>query len=87
MVNRDDERLRFVPHEKAVKPIHGPCYCYVDMYWCVDDQGSLMFWRPGKSGVVYAQCTFSRALTETIRDRLYPWAEVSHIPLVFTPLE
>ena len=74
------ENYKKVPIEKAVKPKDG-YVVMADRWWIVVDE-CILFYRG------YApQCNDVKAITESIRDRMYPGAEVRFLPMVFRAQE
>jgi len=78
MIEATDARLSFVPIEKATKPQSGMHMIYCDYWWIVHPKKGLIFY--GKHA---PQCNFSKEAIEGVRLRLYPWAEVKMVPVVF----
>lgn len=79
----DDRRLIFVPENTVATPVLGPagtrCRRIADHWWIAHPERGLAFW--GRFSMVpqaHADETTARELAR----RLYPWAEVRHVPLV-----
>jgi len=72
-----DSRLSFIPVD-AESP-EGEVIHRKNRWWIVHPEKGLLIWR-GFS----AQCNSDKRIAESLRDRLYPWAEVRFIPSVFT---
>lgn len=83
-VAQDDPRLRFLSLEKAAEPVDGFCRIIKDRWWCVHPERGLIFFslnkrhRPGSP-----QCNASEQLARSIGLKLYPWAEIRHMPVVY----
>lgn len=80
-VAETDSRLRFMPLEDATAPKSGEVFCYRDHWWVVHPSRGLVLWNFGKHDA--PQCNVNKAITERIRDKMYPWAEVQQMPVAF----
>jgi len=65
-----------IPISKAIVPFTG-AQVWVNYYWVVVDECILFYKRTAP------QCNSNKELTERVRDKLYPGAEVRFIPLVY----
>lgn len=88
MISIEDPRLDFVSIEKATTPIGGRPFVYTNRWWIASpDKTKILFLRPfkGTTGYAHAQCNEIRAIAESIRSRLYPWAELIYLECVYVP--
>jgi hypothetical protein len=86
-VPADDERLRFVPCEKARTPKDGLVHCLLDRWWVIHPEKGIVFWRPSGKGEGSPQCNSNREITESLAARMYPWARVELIPMVMYQID
>lgn len=76
----DEKLLTAIPVEKATTPFDG-AYVYANRWWIVRDGCVLFFCK------FAPQCNPNKEITERLRDRLYPGAEVRFLPVVFAKME
>lgn len=79
----DETKLRFLTLEKAAEPIDGLCRVIKDSWWCVDTERGLIFYSISRRGDGVPQCNTNEQLARSLCAKLYPWATVQHVPLVF----
>jgi hypothetical protein len=73
--------LHFVPFEEAAVPPSGIINHFQNRYWVCHETHGVLFYKV--DGFHSPQCNASEAIAISIRDQLYPWAEVRKIPSVF----
>lgn len=89
MVEQDDARLEYIPLEEATKPRHGFLQCLIDYWWTVHPERGLIVFHsePKRNGrwrySGTPQANRNEALSHDLSKRLYPWAEVRQLPVVF----
>lgn len=76
MTEQSIDKCEKIPVSKAIVPFTGS-QVWVDYYWVVVDE-CLLFYKK-----TAPQCNSNKELTEKVRDKLYPGAEVRKIPLVY----
>jgi len=76
-VLQNDIRLSFLPESDILKT-KGPCWALHNYWWAVDPDRGLILFGPSKA----PQANMNQQLTVDLQQRLYPWAEVKHFPLV-----
>lgn len=81
----DDPRLVFIAKDKLIDPPDGLLQHIKDHWWIVHPEKGVTFWRPTKRDPLYPQCNSNQSLSEDIRKRMYPWANVEFIKSVFRP--
>jgi hypothetical protein len=87
-MDENDEKLTFVPLDVLTKyPSEGFFRHYVDCYWIMHPEKGAISYRMGKRGPLAPQCNRKEVVTQLICDKIYPWAEVCHIPSVFWPID
>jgi len=72
----NEKLLTKVPIEKATTLFDG-ARVYANYWWVVRD-GCILFFRK-----FAPQCNKNREITERLRDKLYPGADVQFLPVVF----
>lgn len=87
MVEKDDDRLRFISFEKVTTAPDGLCNHYKDRWWVVAPEKGVLFWKPHKRWAGHPQCNSNEALTKSLMEKLYPWAEIRFMPSVFVKAE
>lgn len=88
MIHRDDSRLIFLSLEEATNLPSGSLFCYKEYWWIFDPKKGLVFYQGyGKRSIKTAapQCNLNGVIAEQVRSRLYPWAELRQVPIVFHP--
>lgn len=71
-------RLSFIPENEAARPKGGNVQCVIDHWWCVHPEKGLVIWDKE-----CPQANPNRTVTETCLAKLYPWAVIKQIPVVF----
>jgi hypothetical protein len=79
----EDPSLYFVPLETAIVPPPGLINHLKDRWWAIHPEKGLIYYRRRRSDAGSPQCNFNEAVARSIRDRLYPWAEVLFVPSAF----
>lgn len=80
-MNENDTRLIYRP---CVDQPVNHATAFVDQWWCFHPERGAVFYRiHPKSKYVSPQCNQSREVAESIRSRLYPWAELKLIHVAF----
>lgn len=82
------EKVRFMK-ESDVLSANGICQVYRDRFWIYCPARGLVFYTFQKrDGIREAtpQCNSQEFITISLRDRMYPWAEVKFFPLVLKPI-
>jgi len=82
-VEKTDSRLVFVPLEKAIIPPPGLIEHFWQRHWIFDPERGILYWRPETSRGLFPQCNGNPTITESMRTRIYPWAEVLCVESVF----
>lgn len=83
MIDRNDTRLVFLSEVTASTPKDG-AISLVDRWWCYMEGEGLILWRDHpKSKHVSPQCNHSEAVTRMLQKRLYSWADVKLVPVVY----
>lgn len=81
MITEDDKQLVFVPLEEASTPPGGIIECLKDNFWLYKEGKGILYWKDKYNS--YPQCNINRAVVENIKNRMYPWAEIIYVPVVF----
>ncbi len=77
-------KITEVPIKDLTFPKNG-CYdIRLDWWWIVKNE-SLLFYCQTSMSFGSPQCNADRRLAESVRDRIYPEAEVRQIPAVYIP--
>lgn len=77
-VDKDDKRLTFLPLGQAISA-SGVVNVIRDYHWCVCPDRGLIFFNGTP------QANQNHALTEDLKKRLYPWAQILTLPVVMAP--
>lgn len=91
IIEPDDPRLVFMP-ESAVVGANGTCNVMRDKFFCVHPEKGLVFWqlnrrRYGQLVGASPQCNTNKDIVISIRDKMYPWAEIKTFPIVLVPID
>jgi hypothetical protein len=82
-IKQDDPRLLWVTILEAVKLLDGDITVYRDHWWVVGEKG-ILFWSPtAKQTFRHPQCNLSEDIAVRIRNKLFPWADIMKIPVVY----
>lgn len=81
MIEQSDPGLVRLPISEAVVPKDG-YVAYVEQWWCCDED-NLIIWR--NIGHDYPQCNRDEVCAERLRKRLYPWAKLARVSVVYLP--
>lgn len=82
-IQETDSRLRFLPLDKAADPPDGFCRVIKDCWWCVCPKRGLIFFSLNNRHDGTPQCNANESIARSICAKLYPWAEVRYVPVVF----
>lgn len=86
-MDQSDDRLVFRPESEVTQPIDNSTV-YADKWWVyVPDKGIMFFRRTPKSRHLAPQCNSNRDCAEAVRLKLYPWAELRHLPVVYLRID
>jgi hypothetical protein len=85
-MDADDPRLIYMPEDEVLKAA-GICEALHNRWYCFHPERGLIFFqhdtRKGRSLTsATPQCNGVEAIAHDICCKLYPWAEVRHVPLV-----
>ena len=78
----DDPNLSYLPVERITDPDPSVRFTQVirDRWWICHPVYGLVIFRKSSP-----QCNQSLVVATSMRDRVYPWATVTHFPLVLMP--
>lgn len=79
----NDPRIVYVPLEEATAPRDGAVYMTNRWWSYVEDRGILFYRASPKDRHLSPQCSAQRAVSELVTKRLYPWATIKLIPVVY----
>lgn len=61
---------------------------YVNHWWCYVEGRGLMFYRVArKMKYLSPQCNSDKDVATIVRDKLYPWADLRFVPVLYLPQE
>lgn len=91
VICENDERLVFMPLESTLSA-NGMCNVVRDHWWCVHPKKGLVFWQDGKrrKGKLIGasvQANKNKSVTQHFGEKMYPWAEITLIPIVLVPVD
>ena len=78
MFEQNDKNLSFLPVTAATNPANGMYRCIKDSWWIAHPDKGLIFYRKHSP-----QCNANEEIARRLKEKLYPWAEVVHMPFVF----
>jgi len=83
-VDIEDPRWIWLPIEDAEQAYDGD-RVFMDKWWICTHKG-LAFWSANrKRSFAHPQCNNNEVVATTIRNKLYPWAEVRKYHKVYVP--
>lgn len=92
MIEQNNSRLVYMKEKDVLNHV-GFCQIIKDR-WFVVTPGSkmLIFWQPdkkryGKLTGASPQCNSTKEIAESLRDKMYPWAEVKFFERVACPID
>jgi hypothetical protein len=84
-IPEDDKHLVFVPLDTLQMPPSGLIEHKPNHYWIVHPTRGAVFWH--ERHVSAAQCNQSEHIAVSIRDRMYPWAQVQFVKSAFRRID
>jgi hypothetical protein len=84
-IPEDDKHLRFVPLATLTTPPSGLIEHLPDRWWLIHPVHGAVFWH--ERHVSAAQCNRDERIAVSIRDRMYPWAQVGFIKSAFRRID
>lgn len=77
----------FCPLDRATAAKDGSTV-RADRWWVYQEGKGIVFYRSTpKSGHLAPQCNASEPVADTVRSRLYPWAILKHLPVVYAHVD
>ena len=81
-MKQDDPNLVFWPKDQWTSA-QGSVQAIRDSYWLTDEQGRIALYKVGRD--LCPQCNRDLRVTEYLRDRIAPWAQIRKVDLVLVP--
>lgn len=85
-IDKNDPRIVFKTIEEVSKPMEGMVNTYLNRWWSYDPERGIIFWKPRKERSLYPQCNHHEGTSRILTAKMYPWATIIHVPVVFTRL-
>lgn len=86
-IERDDPRMSFIQFDKVADPDGLYVEVFRDRWWVVDPERGVALWRERGMTSLSPQCNASEAITRSLVECLYPWADVRQVPMVLVPID
>lgn len=100
-MDQDDPRIEYMSLEEAARPKQGMVETLIDYWWPVHPERGIMLFHYDRAkeqmdkdrGVVTRkwredgaiQANRNQDIAERVMLKLYPWAEIRQLPLIFIP--
>ena len=84
MIDPNDPSLAYRDEKEAGTPPEvGIVTVFVNGWWLKHPERGLLYYR-GAHGLMQPQGNTEQAVTQRLRERLYPWAHVVRVPFVYS---